>query len=383
MKEYIKKIIKRYVIHDLQRPIVKNINLDLTKKQKHILVCYLDLNAINKELLKSVQASNRLEAFQIIRILIKMDFIVDVCAGNDESVLDVISIDDYDYVLGSGCIYRKFADNSRAVCILYMTENPYGISYLRARERLDYFNLRNHTNIKKMSRTGCWYWEGDERLADYIICLGEEKYFDNLEKPVYRLFPSALKNENYVYSMENRNRNCFLVFGAIGLIHKGVDILIEVFRKHSEWKLFLCGGSIESELKELKLQISPNIILCGFVEVGSEKFMNLVSVCSFVILPSCSEASTTGVLTGMRHGLLPMVCRGNGFERCSDYCLFFEDFHIEAVEERIMKAINMSDADYIRMGQKIFEYANDEFSIENYSNNLETILRKIFATSEF
>ena len=88
--------------------------------------------------------------------------------------------DYYDYILGFGDMFRLARKrNPKAFAVIYMTENPYAVSYANEQERIDYFYERTHKKIP-LSRTGNFYIKGDEDLADAVICLGEKKYFPDL-----------------------------------------------------------------------------------------------------------------------------------------------------------------------------------------------------------
>ena len=89
--------------------------------------------------------------------------------------------------------------------------------------------------------------------------------------------------------------------------------------------LHICGLQ-KHERKQLILQKRVNIIEHGQIEINSDLFLEINNTCSFIILPSCSEACSTSITTGMLHGLIPIVMRDTGFNRLGENAIFFEDF---------------------------------------------------------
>lgn len=378
LKKYIKKLLR---MSKWTKPVTFGINSNGLKNQKKVLLCYLNYETVMKENEKHFKSSNYVEILYIIRAFIALDFSIDVCAANDERVFEVVDSSKYDYILGFGSVFRKMSENTNACKIIYMTENPYIISKNNAKERMDYFYERHGRRISQYSRTGTFYKEHDEENADIVICLGEEGYYS---KPTYRLFPSGLFNKNFRFKFFSDSecteaKKCFIVYGTTGVVHKGIDLLVDIFKEHLDWTLIICGDNTSGKLKDIGISLSNNIVDMGYVDTESDLFLNLVNRCAFIVLPSCSEASTTGVLTGMRHGLIPIITKNNGFEKCGEVCLFFDDFHLENIEKKILDVIDW-DCDMVNSYRyRVFEYANKHFSINSFSDSMLDILKTIIS----
>lgn len=246
--------------------VVLGINYDCLKEQKKILISYMDYGRTAYSIRHTISHTNLQEMFQLIKVLIDMDFCIDVCGCNNEDAAAEIPSNYYDYILGFGDMFRLAKErNPKAYTIIYMTENPYFISRKREQERINYYYERTGRKIS-FARTGKFYHEGDELLADAVICLGETKYFKN--KIVRRVYPTAIKNKKYVHNNCNKRKSTnFIVLGVKGFVHKGNDLLIEVFKNHAEWRLYLCGREIEQECKKIGCVRSENVVDCGFVEI--------------------------------------------------------------------------------------------------------------------
>ena len=128
----------------------------------------------------------------------------------------------------------------------------------------------------------------------------------------------------------------------------------------------------------MKIDIrDTNIKDCGYIRVDSDDFLALANECRFILLPSCSEATSTAVLTGMRHGIIPVVTRGNGFDDMQKYCCYFEDFHIEAIEEKIEELCKIPENELDIRSQRIYEFSNNTFNESFFKYQFKRALQEI------
>ena len=356
--------------------IVCNINYQDEKKQKRVLISYLDLIKTDSELCEEGAVhTNRLELFQIIRYFIEQDYIVDVCANYDVDAVEIIRKHKYDIVFGLGEVFRRVAAETDAYRILYLTENPYEISYMREKERIDYFYERTGKRID-FQRTGSFFKKDDVKLADAIICFGDDKFLSHLNIPVRRILPSMIYNEKFS-DFSKRGKTNFLVLGTDGFVHKGNDLLIEVFNKHPEWDLYMCGHSIEDTAREYGYILNSNIHNCGYIDIRSDDFVELAEKCMFILLPSCSEAASTGVMTGMSHGMIPIIMKDNGMDNLMQYCEFFENYKIESIEKKILEVTNQSIESLVDKGKIVSEYAKKAYSLQKFTKDFAETFEKI------
>ena len=387
LNEFIKKMFRKLNIQfrkiDPRRSenIVLGINYDCLREQKKILVSYMDYGRTAYSMRYAMTHTNLQEMFQMIRILIDMDFCIDVCDCDNPEAATEMPSDYYDYILGFGDMFRLARErNPKAYAILYMTENPYTVSKAGEQQRVDYFYERTGRRIS-LARTGKFYHEGDELLADAVICLGEIKYFSS--RIVRRVYPTAMKNSRYTEnSFSKRKRTSFIVLGVKGFVHKGNDLLIEVFDKHPDWQLYMCGREIREECKKYGLKLPQNVVDCGFVDIESQNFLELAQICTYVLLPSCSEGMSTGLLTGMRHGLIPVTTKGTGMDELSGYCHYFEGYKLEQIEDKLLELVDMDTNEIEKLSDAVYKYANQVFIVDSYTQNLREVLADIMKDDE-
>lgn len=379
IREQAKKILKCLRLQRIgEEQFISDVNRDYTREQKKMLLCYLDYPRTVRELRENFGHTNRQEMMQIVKVCIEMDWSIDICGCNDRNAIEQIQSDYYDCILGFGVTFEYAREhNPKALSILYMTENPYDVSYARETERIAYFTERTGRTFA-LERTGVYYQKDDEKKADAVICLGDERYFPE-GKRVIRIWPSALKNPTFSLDFSQKKRTDFMVYGTDGFVHKGNDLLVEIFGRHPEWTLYLCGARGEEKAKEAGYKLPPNVHAVGFVDTMSEQFNEIVKKCYYLLLPSCSEAPSTAVLTGMRHGMLPVVSRGIGLDGLQDYCIFLDDYHIEYLEGILSELVSGSveESELQRQSRKAMEYADEHFGLREYTKMFRQALRTL------
>ena len=356
--------------------LLENINCNLVVSQKKVLLCYLDYYQASQALNDKGTHTNYREFFQIMNNLIHLNCVIDVCFCNYDISEQELKDKNYDFIFGFGQAFRKASEYCKnAKKILYMTENPYYISKEREHERINYYEKRMGKKCD-FSRTGVYYLDDDIKTADIVVSLGETKYYRIFKKETYRIFPTGLKNESFQFDFSKKEKNKFVLFGAGGIVHKGIDILVEVFAKHPEWTLYMCGGNITNGIEDLAYKVPSNCIDMGYVKVESDEYIKIVEQCVYCLLPSCSEGMSTGLITCMNHGVIPVVTRGNGFDDLENYTEYFEDFHIEEIEKNLIELVKGPMNILEEKAKCVMEYANTEFTLEQYTKRMQEILKE-------
>ncbi len=363
----------------LRSTIIRNINLDLCdENQKRAVIIY-----INQSLLIDVEGqqlyrTNILEVNQILKAFMNLNYSIDLIHCQDLDNAKHLMENSYDLIFGFGDIFHSLCKaNPRAKKIIYVTENHPKISYEKEKERIDYFYYRHHRKVE-FNRSHKYYKEGHFDLVDYAIILGEVTPFAEHGFGKSVISPTGFYNNNYVFRQRNyeQSKRNFLWFGSNGAIHKGLDLLIDIFKYREDIVLHVCGLN-DKDSKLLNFTSKLNIINHGKINVQSENFLKLVNICSFVILPSCSEGFSTSITTCMRHSMIPIVMKDTGFNRLKDKAFFLESYKLEYIEKELDSIINIDDEIINRMHEDIYEFANKEFSLKNFSNNFAEIINYI------
>jgi hypothetical protein len=361
--------------------LVANINADLTREQKRVLISYISTPAlcINE---KSNRHTNFMETQQIIHFFISCDYVIDLVDNNDKSVLPKIENVKYDFIFGFGEVFffmtKKYPKLNNCI---YVTENHPDFSAAKETERIKYFYERHKIKIP-YSRTNLHFKSEHFKYAKNALVMGIESQFETYSyKKLITINPTGKRN--YVFSerssITDKNKKNFLWFGSYGAIHKGLDILIDIAERNSDFNLHICGLSRSEEYLFAKtISKCKNIHNHGFVDVNSQKFIDIINSCAFMVFPSCSEAMSTAVLTVARHGLLLLLLRhSSGMDRLGDYAFWLDDFKVEYVEKRMREISELGNDFLTQKSHDLQKYANEKFCLERFTEDFEKSMKEI------
>jgi len=109
-------------------------------------------------------------------------------------------------------------------------------------------------------------------------------------------------------------RHRFLWFGSGGLVHKGLDLVLEAFAAMPELHLTVCGPiRREADFERAyfrELYRTPNIDTVGWVDVRpGGRFETLARGIGALLYPTCSEGGGASVLSCMHASMVPIVPR--------------------------------------------------------------------------
>jgi glycosyltransferase involved in cell wall biosynthesis len=165
------------------------------------------------------------------------------------------------------------------------------------------------------------------------------------------------------------------------LIHKGLDLLLEVFKNNPNLHLHVCGP-IDNEpgFKTCfydDLYKTENIHTYGFVGLRSDVFNNLMKTCAFVIFPSCSEGGGASVVNVMANGgLLPIVTKEASID-INDYGIEIKGYNLKDVALAVDEANRLTVDDIRNRSYSCGEYVSRHHSIDMFSKTLKDTLQKV------
>lgn len=366
------RIIKNYIDSDNTPQIVYNLGIDALQ-QKKVLFSYLpDYLFMNQW--GVMYSTMHVECAAFVKALLKEGCRVDLCNCNIEEGIR----DDYDFIFGFGKAFRKARQlNQKAKKILYLTEKTPDFSKRKEEERIAYFYERHHIKTT-IARSGLFFVDSDFDGLDGCIMIGktdDAKLLSNIR--TYTINPTGLFNDYFDITKRDLSiaKKQFLWIGSKGVIHKGLDILLDVFQKHKGLTLHIVGLNWEDRPIVSKL-LGKNTIDHGYMNINSAEFCAIAENCAFIISPSCSEAVSTSVITGMNNGLIPLVSEESSFE-LEGIGETLYDFHVNYVDNIVNKWSN-KDNDFLKIQMfKTLEYVHERHSIQKYSADIEGIISDI------
>ncbi|MGC2062964.1 MAG: hypothetical protein WA610_08290, partial [Thermodesulfovibrionales bacterium] len=151
--------------------------------------------------------------------------------------------------------------------------------------------------------------------ADYVTLRGGDfstGTYKYAQKPIYHIPQPTIAQFPWPYGRNYEMcRNHFLWLGGYGMVHKGLDLVLEAFVGLPECHLTVCGnvaGEKDFETAFYKeLYQTPNITTAGWLDVDSPEFSEIIRTCVGAVHPSCSEIQVGAMVTCMHAGLIPIV----------------------------------------------------------------------------
>lgn len=297
----------------------------------------------------------------------------------------------YDIVYGMGWALEKafFCERAEEIKkIFYATGcNPIYAEIQTLKKAAEFF-VTTGSLIPGSTRITKNNWKGQVFLSDAIIVLGngfvESTYREhNVFSKIFKLNAFYLENSSVADRSEKTGdwKHNFLWFGSGGLLHKGLDILINYFSHHSNLKLHICGAS-HREKKFFdhfndKIERCANIIDHGFVDVNSSAFLDLMKICGAVVFPSVSEGGAPAILTVMAHGgLIPIISKSSGLDlEIKDFEFYPPNHNNFSVS--INKYLDTDELRLMDMSKMIQHKTRSNYTYDIYKSNLERIISKV------
>jgi glycosyltransferase involved in cell wall biosynthesis len=360
-------------------PVIQNIGNNCDAEQKKALICYMTMGySVNLESNNTGRTQPH-EILKIVNILTGFGFSVDIIRCIDLRAVDIVKNKKYNLIFGFGETFYQLTNlQPEAVSVFYLTERHPDFSYQEEKKRLDYF-FERHGRRLNITRSGKFYKKYHlDKVYSHIIAIGDVRLFRNANSIPYFLFPTGLINKRFIFKDKDhkKSRKNFLWLGSTGAIHKGLDLLLDVFYSREDLVLHICGLQKE-ERKALRMKVHKNIIEYGHININSDLFLELTNECSFIILPSCSEGFSTSIATGMLHGLIPVVNKDTGHNVLGDNAIFLEDFKTEYIEKKLNELSNTDPDKLALLSKQVYAYANGNFRLEIFEENFKRILGEI------
>ena len=222
-------------------------------------------------------------------------------------------------------------------------------------------------------------------IADFVTGLGNEftmSTYSYAQKPIYcvPVTPCA----TFPWPEDKDFGKCnkeFLWFGSEGLVHKGLDLVLEAFKQMPEYSLTVCGPiNKEKDFESLyfkELYQTLNINTVGWVDVTGDKFNEIRHTCLGLILPSCSEGSSGCAVQCMHAGMIPIISYQCGVDVREDYGIILKKCSIEEIKRTVQSLSELPSKKLKEMSKNAWNFARDYHTIEKYSQKYEEAINII------
>jgi len=225
--------------------------------------------------------------------------------------------------------------------------------------------------------------------ADYGALLGGEflaQTYAYADKPLFRLpIPTVRTYPFPEHKDYERCRRRFLWFGSRGLVHKGLDLVLEAFAAMPQYELIVCGPIAQDaafrSIYGRELYDCPNIRTLDWIDVTGPRFPELVRECAAVVFPSCSESQSASTLTCMQAGLPPVVTRETGIDTGS-FGWLLKEATVEEIQRAVETVASLPAEELESRSRSAWEYARTTHTARHYAEAYSAMLRCILGEGD-
>lgn len=199
------------------------------------------------------------------------------------------------------------------------------------------------------------------------------------------LVPNTGYDFHFPFLSEKKSSKNFLFFGSGGSVHKGLDLLLEIFSEPGfPASLYVCGlfeqedDFVAAYRKELYQ--TPNITPIGFVDIWSDTFRGLAEKCAYTILPSCAEGQAGSITTLMSAGVIPICSRECGFN--ADEVILLPDCSMDSIRSCVLDCARKPLSWVEAKSAETLSIVRERFSEKAFSQEMQTALESVLKNRE-
>ena len=225
--------------------------------------------------------------------------------------------------------------------------------------------------------------------ADCATILGNtftQGTFTYSGKPLYPIPLSTTVQFPFFENKEfDKIRKNFLWFGSSGMVHKGLDLVLDTFSELPEYHLTVCGPvKQESDFEKAyykELYNTPNIRTLGLINIRSNQFLNVVKENVALIFPSCSEGQSGSVITCLHAGLIPIISYESGVE-IDDFGIPLKKCSIDEIKDSIKTVSNFSEDELKTMSNNARQYARTHHTHEKFAERYDKFVNEMISEED-
>lgn len=176
-------------------------------------------------------------------------------------------------------------------------------------------------------------------------------------------------------------RKHYLFLSSGGMVHKGLDLVLEAFAGMPEYELTVCGpvareeGFVRAFHKEL--YETPNIHTHGWVDVEGPEFTTIVRRCVGLVYPSCSEGQSGGVITCLHAGLIPLISYESGVDVHADFGMILPACSVAQIQQAVRAMSARPPDELAQMARRAWEFARANYTRERFAQTLRAAIGAI------
>ncbi len=245
-------------------------------------------------------------------------------------------------------------------------------------------NLEERRGVKLIPRRNCKPSSKSIEQFDAAIIIGNEynlrTWTNSFDLKKTFLVPNTGYDFGNRFDSAHKNPRSFLFFGSAGCVHKGLDLLLEIFAEENfPCELFVCGLFEKEEdfVNEYRKELyqTKNIHPVGYIDIWGEEFEKIGGECTYTILPSCSEGMAGTITTCMSAGLIPICSRECGYE--DDEVINLPDCSKETIRKTILDVSQRDDSWIAEKSRRALELSRTKYCMESFRKSMYEALSSV------
>ena len=291
---------------------------------------------------------------------------------------------DYDVFIDVRWNFERLAPILNPECLKLMHIDTSNLLFHNAAEAQRLLDLQQRRHLTLPPRR----FEMPNRALEFADCatiLGNAATMATYAYANKQLYPMPVSSPVSYPWPEDKDfdacRKHFVWFGSGGMVHKGVDLILEAFAQMPDYRLSLCGpilsepdfvAAFHKELYE-----TPNIHLIGWVDIEGKAFQDILNQCIGLIYPSCAEGQAAAVVVCCHAGLIPIVSNTSGVD-VEDFGTVMQSCSIEEIKASLQALAERPAQELAQRARASWEFARAVHTRERfaklYRESVDTIL---------
>lgn len=209
--------------------------------------------------------------------------------------------------------------------------------------------------------------------ADLGTILGNDFTIDSYAyagKPIHRIPISSPVTFEWSKRDIESVRNNYMWFGSSGFVHKGLDLVLELFAGLPNHQLYVCGPLAREQafIAEFhnELYETGNIHPVGWVDVNDLRFKQILDSCLGIIYPSCAEGGGGSVICCMQGGLIPVASYESSVD-IADNGITLRQSSLAEMKEAVVRLSGLPGAELEAMARETWQFASGTHSKDSFA----------------
>lgn len=324
--------------------------------------------------------TNYWESHQVVNTFLDFGYCVDVINYRNATF---VPRKHYAFFIDPRWNFDRLAPVLNRDCVKIMHIETADILFHNAAESKRLLALQQRKGIVLMPRK--WTMPNHAiELADCATMVGNEfamSTYQYASKPIHPLHLAT--STTFPWNHEKNFEACrrrFLWFSSGGLVHKGLDLVLDAFAAMPEFHLTVCGPvNKEKDFEQAyhkELYNTPNIHTVGWVDTKSAEFKSIIDSHVSFLHASCSEGQAGAVVVCLHAGLIPIISYESGVD-VDGFGTILRTSAIEEIKNAVRTMADLPAVELERRARAAWEYARANHTQEKFAEEYRNFVTQL------